>query len=607
MSIRPIRRWASLPALGFVFALLGPDLAQASTTADDDFAGRRIDTPGRASRLEIVGDLAYVADTSAGLQIIDLSDPAALRIVGHFSTPMAHSVSVVGNIAYVADGDLGLVLVDVRDPTAPALLSAPNPCMSLDVAVSGTIAHVAVYGGLQVFDVANPHAPAYIGDVDWITWSRAVTVVGHYAYYACSRRGVRVFDVTDPTRPLLVREVDTPGVPYDLYAAGDHLFVADGAGGLQVIDIANPSAASIIGSAPTSGFATGVVVSGERAYISNGADGLEVFAIEDRSAPESVTNFTAPGQASGVGVSDNDIIIANGDDGLVVLESRAASNIGPRCDAGGPYTGIAGQRIRFRSENSHDVDGTLQTYDWQFGDGGQSNMPEASHVYAEPGLYFVRLCVSDDDGIVSCCQATVQLSVATPVTIALEAEVRDDRISLRWTVAESDAALVGFAVHRRDQDAAEFALRTRSWIPATAGARATYTFEDTQIDAGARYVYRVEAIEQDGSRSFADRAVEVDRLAVAARSYLHPAAPNPFNPSTTIAFDLPRTAPVRLTVFDAAGRRVRRLVDTTLAPARHRVTWDGRDDHGRAASAGVYVVRLDAGGAMHNRKIALVE
>ena len=77
---------------------------------------------------------------------------------------------------------------------------------------------------------------------------------------------------------------------------------------------------------------------------------------------------------------------------------------------------------------------------------------------------------------------------------------------------------------------------------------------------------------------------------------LHGNWPNPFNASTTIAFDLPVTAPVRLVVFDLLGRRVRVLHGgKALAASNYRTSWDGLDEEGRPAASGVYLYRLAAG------------
>ena len=77
---------------------------------------------------------------------------------------------------------------------------------------------------------------------------------------------------------------------------------------------------------------------------------------------------------------------------------------------------------------------------------------------------------------------------------------------------------------------------------------------------------------------------------------LHGNWPNPFNASTTIAFDVSGTVPVHLVVYDVLGRRVRTLYSGELLTAGHyRTSWNGRDDEGRSAASGVYLYRLTAG------------
>jgi len=87
--------------------------------------------------------------------------------------------------------------------------------------------------------------------------------------------------------------------------------------------------------------------------------------------------------------------------------------------------------------------------------------------------------------------------------------------------------------------------------------------------------------------------------------------PNPFNPMTTIAFDIP-DAPreahrVSLAVYDLRGRLVRRLVDSDLMPGSHRVAWDGKDEAGRKVSSGIYLYTLKAGVVSLTRKMVAVK
>jgi hypothetical protein len=77
---------------------------------------------------------------------------------------------------------------------------------------------------------------------------------------------------------------------------------------------------------------------------------------------------------------------------------------------------------------------------------------------------------------------------------------------------------------------------------------------------------------------------------------LEPARPNPFGRGIGAAFTLPAAGYATLEVFDVRGRRVRRLLRDWKEPGRHAVTWDGRDDSGRAVADGVYLLRLESGG-----------
>lgn len=99
-----------------------------------------------------------------------------------------------------------------------------------------------------------------------------------------------------------------------------------------------------------------------------------------------------------------------------------------------------------------------------------------------------------------------------------------------------------------------------------------------------------------------------DQLGVSAeRSSLGANTPNPFNPSTTLAFRLAETGRVRLGVFDVRGRLVRSLVDGSLPAGDHAVTWQGRNDAGELVSSGTYFVRLMAPDHAETRTITLVK
>jgi len=83
--------------------------------------------------------------------------------------------------------------------------------------------------------------------------------------------------------------------------------------------------------------------------------------------------------------------------------------------------------------------------------------------------------------------------------------------------------------------------------------------------------------------------------------------PNPFNPATTIAFNLPQAAPTVLRVHDLRGRLVATIVDETLPAGRHQVIWNGRDDAGRPVASGTFFYRLATGGQVWTKKMLLLK
>ena len=84
--------------------------------------------------------------------------------------------------------------------------------------------------------------------------------------------------------------------------------------------------------------------------------------------------------------------------------------------------------------------------------------------------------------------------------------------------------------------------------------------------------------------------------------------PNPFNPSTTIPFELRQPAHVSLEVFDILGQRVRALSDEIHSSGRHEIVWNGTDDSGRAVASGIYIYRLVVDGVpLAVRRMILID
>jgi PKD repeat protein len=114
------------------------------------------------------------------------------------------------------------------------------------------------------------------------------------------------------------------------------------------------------------------------------------------------------------------VVVTDGDasDGDYTIASIDAANLPPTADAGGPYSGLAGQDILFDGTGSDDAEGPIALYEWDFGDGTAGSGATPSHAYATDGSYTVTLRVTDGGGSADTDTAQVSVAVGNEIPIA---------------------------------------------------------------------------------------------------------------------------------------------------------------------------------------------
>lgn len=102
---------------------------------------------------------------------------------------------------------------------------------------------------------------------------------------------------------------------------------------------------------------------------------------------------------------------------------------------------------------------------------------------------------------------------------------------------------------------------------------------------------------------------EVDEQPEAAVATISPTiAPNPFNPSTTISFSVPSPGGrVAVSIYNMAGKLVRRLADADMPQGQRTLAWDGRGELGESLSSGVYFCRIETPGESDQKKLVLLK
>ena len=175
-------------------------------------------------------------------------------------------------------------------------------------------------------------------------------------------------------------------------------------------------------------------------------------------------------------------------------------------------------------------------------------------------------------------------------------------VNLMWLVPAAEA--FGFYLDRAEVNAdmtGEF-VRVASGLQVDAAGFIEY--DDTGVAEGRTYVYRLTAIDNEED-IFVTDAIYVP----VSRAELSQNFPNPFNPTTRIAYWVPEGGerPVRLTIYDVSGAKVKTLVNESKTGGRFEVRWNGQDDRGSRVASGVYFYRLTQPGYSSTKKMVLLK
>jgi len=190
--------------------------------------------------------------------------------------------------------------------------------------------------------------------------------------------------------------------------------------------------------------------------------------------------------------------------------------------------------------------------------------------------------------------AKVDPATALPITLgSFSGEVlTDGAVRLVW-MTHSETGNFGFEVERSDDDRQTFSMIPGSFIEGggTTLESRTYSFVDHMVPAVGAW-YRLRQIDLDGTVHRSD-AIRVEVLTSTEDAPLPEEFallqnhPNPFNPSTTIEFDLPLTGWVSLKVYNNLGGEIATLVEGELGPGRHLAIWNPE-----GVASGVYFYRM---------------
>lgn len=566
--------------------------------------------PGPASHwreIQTWSHYAYiVTEAGGGMQIVDLADPATPRLVGSYSETFhkAHTLHARDGFMYVSGSDDGWRILDLADPEHPRDTGAWQSRYVHDCFVRGSRAYVCNIntGGFSILDIhdkSNPVEMAFVEYAGAACHNAWTTTDGRWLFTTDETPGghLRVWSVENPYAVTQVGawSAGPTATIHNVVVKGDSAYVSYYTEGLQVLDISNPSWPLLAASYDTypaiSGGMKGAwgvypFAGNGIVYVSDMTAGLQVVRLTPAAQPLDMrlsapaSQAVLPGARQALFYFD----LYNGAPGTRTFELTASSSLG--------WPARVTPSITIRSSGAEAVAVTVDVP----GD------------IAGPVRLQVELCAHTTPLPNRVC---VRSQLAVPLLLTdLQARAGAEGVTLRWRLAGLDRldraaggepagprlvvarALEDARVRRGDVEYETLAVLV---VP-TAASSWFGEWTDAGVTAGTAYRYRLGLESAGAMRVLGEHSVALPLSATAGtRSRSLGASPNPFRPSTQIAFELARSGSVRLELFDVRGRRVRTSTQHAPAATRSAFEWNGRDDGGRQLPGGVYAYRLQSG------------
>ncbi len=212
--------------------------ALSAQAADLELAGQ---WPGGPATAVSVNDSAVFIGHGGFISVYHTRNFA--KLCQFTASGYIRTIAIAGQYAYVAATEAGLLVLDISNPAKLKLIAAVRDAYAVKAVVQGQYAYIATGGaGLRIVDVSQPQAPKTVADYKPESWVDDVALDGRYAFLACNTAGLCVVDVQNPAAPAKVQSYASGYTVYHVAASGRTVFIC-GPNDVRVTnfsDIQNP-------------------------------------------------------------------------------------------------------------------------------------------------------------------------------------------------------------------------------------------------------------------------------------------------------------------------------------------------------------------------------
>jgi hypothetical protein len=517
--------------------------------------------------------------TEAGLAVFSFNDSTkTLDLTGQYSAPEwdeEYSIGMKQSVVFVAAGGEGLIALDVSNPGQISEIYRIDQFNdALSVAIRDNTLYLATSNGLYEFQITDPFSPILLGCLPQSGMTKAVAVQDDRLYSLSECGILRDYDISAPSAPVQFDVIDLSGGHYNDIVTQDTLVYAlDSSTGLHVIDASESSNMQQIAELSLDVNRSFTCLGlGEDVLVTGGEGLLQIIDTSNPNNPilrgSSSSEISNWGRFSGLSVEGNIVIAVLSD---YVFDNHygkiKAYDISDRdipVIIGGinftyPIYGLSrlGQYV-FTMEQEQEEQ---NLYIIDIGDilhptlAAQYSLPDngvPSNLSVNGN--FLYICYGSGGLLV--------MNISNPLTPFLCGSYNSLGVAIRSAVNGNIAYL------------------------ADEGFFGVYDCDD------ALNYCPVETFNQDAAPIYPTLA---------------PNYPNPFNPTTSIAFSMPTSDTAQLAIYNLRGQKISTLVNGNIEAGCHTATWNGTDDKGCSVGSGVYFYRFSCGNQVLTRKMILLK
>jgi hypothetical protein len=242
------------------------------------------------------------------------------------------------------------------------------------------------------------------------------------------------------------------------------------------------------------------------------------------------------------------------------------------------------------------------------GGSGISSTFNWTPLYGQAGIFLVKYAVSDSAGLTAFNSVDINVQQAPPDTTSPMCELTNVNpgppFTIEVTIQDSESGLSEINILASNN-------ATITVPPFTIGTREPVVVIAEKIDQGHSATVVLETKDVVGNTTQCDPVYQTISAVIPEGFALKQNFPNPFNPTTSIHFDVAAgnggAVNVSLRIYDITGREIKTLVNEAMQPGKYSAEWDATNNRGDTVAGGIYIYRMVAGDFVATRKLVLLK